>query len=83
MCDFYYNCTKPKYGDRAKLLFTDTDTLVYEIETEYFFKDKGGDVEDKFDTSNYHKDHMSGILTGCNKKVVGMMKNEAVGRIIE
>ncbi|PFX18050.1 hypothetical protein AWC38_SpisGene17607 [Stylophora pistillata] len=83
MYDFHYNYIKKKYGDKAKLLFTDTDSLMYEIETEDFYKDIAADVEEKFDTSNFPKDHISKIPTGCNKKVVGMMKDEAGGKIIE
>ena len=82
MYDFHYNYIKPKYGDSAKLLFTDTDSLAYEIQTEDFYRDISSDVKSKFDTSNYPKDHPSGILTGVNKKVIGMFKDEASGKQI-
>ena len=82
MYDFHYNYIKPKYGDNAKLLFTDTDSLAYEIQTEDFYRDISSDVKEKFDTSNYPKDHPSGILTGVNKKVIGMFKDEASGKQI-
>ena len=74
---------KPKYGDQKKLLFTDTDSLADEIETDDFFKDISSDVEAKFDISNYPKDNPSGILTGSNIKAPGMFKDEAGGKIIK
>ena len=40
MYDFHYNYIKPKNGNKAKLLFADTDILMYEIETEDFFTDQ-------------------------------------------
>ena len=83
MFDFHYNYIKPKYGDKAKLLFTDTDSLMYEIETEDFYKDISGDVKNRFDTSDYPENHPSGIPTGINKKVLGMFKDEAAGKIIK
>ena len=61
---------------------TDTDSLCYEIETEDFYEDISNDVEEGFDTSNFPKDHSSGIQ-GKNKKVPGMMKDETGGKIIE
>ncbi|XP_078380821.1 uncharacterized protein LOC144663677 [Oculina patagonica] len=82
MYEFHYNYIKQKYGDRAKLLFTDTDSLAYEIETEDFYKDISKDVKSMFDTSNYPKDHPSGIEVGVNKKVIGMFKDEAGGQQI-
>ena len=82
MYDFHFNYIKPKYDERAKLLFTDKDSLAYEIETEDFYRDISSDVKAKFDTSNYPKNHPSGILTGVNKKVIGMFKDEAAGRQI-
>ena len=82
MYEFHYDYIKRKYGDKAKLLFTDTDSLMYEIETEDFYKDISGDVKDRFDTSDYPENHPSGIPTGINKKVLGMFKDEAGGIII-
>ena len=70
MYNFHYNYIIPKYGDRAKLLFTDTDSLMYEIETDDFYKDIAPDVHDKFDTSNDPKDHPSGIETGVSKETI-------------
>ena len=83
MYNFHYNYIKPKYNDKALLLMTDTDSLCYEIETEDFYKDISSDVESKFDTSAYPKDHPSGIKTGVNKKVIGMMKDECSGEVME
>ena len=83
MYDFHYNYIKSKYGDKAKLLFSDTDSLMCEIQTEDFYKDISGDVKDRFDTSDYPENHPSGIPTGINKKVLGMMKDEAAGKIIK
>ena len=82
MFDFHYNYIKPKYGDNAKLLFTDTDSFLYQIITEDFYKDISGDVRERFDTSNYPENHPSGIPTGINNKVLGMFKDEAAGKII-
>ena len=50
MYDFHYNYIK--YGDRAKLLFTDTDSLMYEIETDDAYQDFWNE-KDKFDNSDY------------------------------
>ena len=83
MYEFHYNYIKPKYGDKAKLLFTDTDSLMYEIQTDDFYKDISGDVKDRFDTSDYPENHPSKIPTGINKKVLGMFKDEAGGKNIK
>ena len=53
MYDFHYNYIKQKYGDKAKLLSTNTDSLMYEILTEDFYKDISADVKRRFDTSDY------------------------------
>ena len=82
MYDFHYNYIKTKYGDKAKLPFTDTDSLAYEIRTKDFYKDINPDIEKWFDTSDYPTNHPSGIKTGVNSKVLGMFKNDAVEKQI-
>ena len=82
MYEFHYGYIKPKYGEKAKLLFTDTDSLMYEIETEDFYKDISTDVHEWFDTRNYPPNHPSGVETGVNEMVIGMFKDEVGGKII-
>ena len=82
MFDFHYNYIKNKYGDKAELLFTDTDSLRYLIQTQDVYKDFSKDVRKKFDTSDYPENHPSGIKTGVNKKVIGKFKDEAAGKQI-
>ena len=39
ICDIHYNCIKKKYGNKSKLLFTDRDSLIYEINTKDVYKE--------------------------------------------
>ena len=55
MYEFHYDYIVPRYGSKAKLLFTDTDSLMYEIETEDVYKDMWQNKE-KFDRSGFAKD---------------------------
>ena len=73
---------KPKYGDRAKLLYTDTDSFVIHIITEDFHKDIADDVERWFDTSNYYENDKSPLPIGKNKKLLGFFKHESGGMIM-
>ena len=52
MYEFHYDCIKNKYGNNSRLLFTDTDSLMYEIKTEDVYKDFSNNKE-MFDFSNY------------------------------
>ena len=78
MYDFHYNFVKKNFN--AELLFTDTDSLVYEIKSKNkykeFFKWK-----DLFDFSNYSKDSI--FYDETNKKVIGKMRDEYGGVIID
>ena len=77
MYDFHYNFIKKNFN--AELLFTDTDSLTYEIKSENvyeFFKHKY-----VFDFSNFPKN--SQFFYESNKKVCGKMKDESEGKIID
>ena len=67
---------------KAELLFTDTDSLMFQIYTDDFYKDITPNILSKFDTSDYPPNHKSGIPTGVNKKVIGMFKDEVAGKQI-
>ena len=77
MYDFHYNFTKKHFD--VELLFTDTDSLTYEIKSEdvyeEYFKHKH-----LFDFSNYSEDWK--FFDHANKKVIGKMKGESEGKII-
>ena len=77
MNDIHYKYTKSKFD--AKLLFTNTDSLVYEIKTKDIYEDF---YEDKslFDFSDYPLN--SKFFDTVNKKVIGKMKDEFKGKII-
>ena len=53
MYQFWYDYIKPKYKDKAKLCYMDTDSFIIYNETEDFYKNIANDVESLFDTSNY------------------------------
>ena len=79
MYEFHYQYIKEKYDDRAMLLFTDTDSLTYEQETEDVYQDFWND-KDKSDNSDYPKN--SPYYDESNKKAIGEFKDEACGVLI-
>ena len=79
MYDFHYNYIKKKYDNKAKLLFTDTDSLTYETEADDVYQDFFNE-NDKFDFSEYNKS--SKFFNEVNKKVIGKFKDEACGKPI-
>ena len=77
MYEFYYKYIKRKHD--AKLLFTDTDSLVYEIKADDIYEGFYGN-KNLFDFSDYPRD--SKFFDPANKKVIGKMKDEFKGKII-
>ena len=73
MYDFHYNVMKPKYDDKIKLLFTDTDSLCYEIQTNDIYEDMKSNAP-LYDFSEYPKTHVLHSME--NKKVIGKLKDE-------
>ena len=76
--EFWDDYIKPKYGDKAKLCYTDTDSFIIYIITEDFYEDIANDVKRWFDTSNYDENKTGKKLLpiGINKKVIGLFKDE-------
>ena len=77
MYEFHYKYIKSKFD--VKLLFTDTDSLVYEIKTGGVYEDFYGD-KNLFDFIDYPLN--SKIFDPANKKVIGKIKDECKEKII-
>ena len=76
MYKFWYDYLKPKYNDKVKLCYMDTDSFIIDIKTDDFYEDIANDVERWFDTSNYDKNDKRPLPIGKNKKVIGLFKDE-------
>ena len=81
MYDYWYNEMKPKYKNKIRLCYMDTDSFIMHIKTEDFYKDIADDVERMYDTSNYTVERP--LPMGENKKKIGFMKDELGGRIMK
>ena len=82
MYEFHYDYMKRKYADdKLTLCYMDTDSLIYDIETDDFYKDIADDVEYRFDKSSYNDNRP--LPVGKNKKIIGLMKDELGGGIMK
>ena len=82
MYEFWYDYIGPKYGDKAKLCYADTDSFIINIKTEDFFEDISNDFLRWFDTYNYDQNDKRPLPKGQNKKVPDLFKNELGGKIM-
>ena len=80
MYQFHYDYIRSKYGNKSRLLFTDTDNLIYEIKTEGVYENFSNNKE-MFDFSNYAA--KSKYYDNSNKLMVGKMKDETAGVAME
>ena len=76
MYKFHYDYIKNKFDNNSRLLFTDTDSLMYEIKTEDVYPDFSNNKE-MFDFNNYST--KSKYYDNSNKLVVGNIKDETAG----
>ena len=76
MYRFYYDKIKAQYGNKCELIYTDTDSLLMEIQTEDIYQDMAKKISD-YDTSDYQANHF--LYSAANKKVIGKMKDECAG----
>ena len=79
MYEFHYDVVKKRYGQRAQLCFTDTDSLLYLITTPDIYSDMN-EQQHLYDFSDYPADHA--LHSNTNKKVLGKMKDEMCGKPI-
>lgn len=79
MYDFYYNHLRAQYGDNIKMLYTDTDSFVLEVDTDDFYADVIHNLN-MYDTSDFPEDNAYNIPR-VNKKVPGLFKDELNGEI--
>jgi hypothetical protein len=79
MYEFNYDVMKKKYEKKIRLIYQDTDSLIYEIITDDIYEDLN-DLKEHFDFSDYPKNHP--LYCEKNKKVVGKFKDELNGNIM-
>ncbi|XP_029342329.1 uncharacterized protein LOC107883442 [Acyrthosiphon pisum] len=82
MYEYHYDVMQRHYGDRIKLMYTDTDSLIYYIETQDFYVDlaANSNLLDRMDTANLSSDHPCYVAT--RKKEPGFFSDEVDGDII-
>jgi len=73
MYNYHYNIIKKQYGQNVKLLFTDTDSLCYAINTADIYDDMYV-CKDEYDFSDYPKTHK--LYSEHNRKIAGKFKDE-------
>ena len=80
MYEFHFDYIKNTFGNSSRLLFPDTDSLMYEIKIEDIY-DVFSTNKEIFDFSNYST--KSKYYHDSNKLVTGKMKDETGGVLIE
>ena len=80
MYEIWYDYVKPKYNEKAKPFYMDTESFIVHVQTDDIQKDIAEDVKTRFDTSNYELGKP--FSKGKSKKSTGLMKDELGGKIM-
>uniref|UniRef100_A0A158P4F2 C2H2-type domain-containing protein n=1 Tax=Tetranychus urticae TaxID=32264 RepID=A0A158P4F2_TETUR len=80
MYKLHYDHFLPKYGSRLSLIYTDTDSFIYKIQTQDLYKDLK-EFDYLMDFSDYPQAHF--LYNMKNKKKLGYLKDEMNGQIID
>ena len=77
MYEFLNDYSKPRYKENINLCYMDTDSFIFNVKTEDWYKDISNDVEQSFDTFNIQKNIL--LKGGVNEKMLGIWKDELAG----
>ena len=77
MYEFLYDYLKPKYKENLNLCYMDTDSFIFNVKTEDWYKDVSNDIEQRFDSSNIQTNIP--IKNNINRKVLGVLQDELNG----
>ena len=80
MYEFHYDVMLKQYENKLWLCYQDTDSLIYEVQTEDIHNDMS-EMQEWFDFSDYPKDNP--LYDEANNKVIGKCKDKLNGKIIE
>ena len=76
MYEFWYDYLKPKYQDNINLCYMDTESFIFNVETDDFYEDILPHLNKWYDTSKIDKKLNRCIPIGLNEGVIDIFKDE-------
>jgi len=79
--EFHHEYMSPMYRDKCKIMYTDTDSLIYHIECDDVYKNMKRDIA-RFDTNDYDPADNVYSMHSREQKSTRLMKDENNGAIM-